>query len=91
MSKTLWFACSCGLIRTAIHVNFNFADVHLDNQEAACGCSVHTKPYGTLMSPSYPDNHPYEANCKWRIEVDPGQVSLRISVRNDKQPCIYLR
>ena len=39
-----------------------------------CGCSKLHGPFGTLLSPGYPENYHQQLECVWRIEVDPAQV-----------------
>lgn len=35
---------------------------------------IMTDPTGTFTTPNFPFNYPNDADCKWQIEAQPGQV-----------------
>ena len=47
----------------------------LDPRGSLCGCSVLSGPFGTLLSPNYPDNYSTSLTCVWRLVGVIDQVS----------------
>ena len=42
-------------------------------------CSLLSGPYGTLLSPGYPETYHQQMDCVWRIEVEPNQVPVPLN------------
>ena len=71
MSSVQWQPIHVDLhVLTQSHLVPLSPEQHYNN----CDCPVLYGPFGTLLSPGYPETY-HRMDCTWRIEVNPGQVS----------------
>lgn len=59
------------------------------NLSALCGGDVRG-PWGTILSPGYPDSYPSSLNCTWTVEVSHGKGKTHthmFSLLNGERQC----